>query len=166
MPGTAFIEPGWMLPVRGSAQLCELSAVEVNVCPSGLSTCLLAAIKRRIAARNLAARLDGGRFIAELYCGMGAVIMIASGPLQTGSAVASDVRTMTRAPAGGGHGGLTLAGCSCASGCATAASAESKNPAAIPRITMRSLVLLLLYVFLPRDYAFRNDRLRGFNYKR
>jgi len=97
----------------------------------------------------------------EIHCGMGAVIMIASEPLQTGPAVASDVRTMTRAPAGGGHGGLTLAVCSCASGCATAASAESKNPAAIPRITMHSLLLLLMYVFLPRDYAFRN-KLGGF----
>lgn len=82
--------------------------------------------------------------------------MIASGPLQAGPAVALDVRTMTKAPAGGGHGGSTLAVCSCSSGCATAASAESNNPAAIPRITLHSLFLLLLYVFLLQNYAVRN----------
>lgn len=114
----------------------------------------LAAISKRIAARSLERRFTGGSL--AIHWGTDAVIMIAKGPLQAGPAVALDDRTMTKAPAGGGHGGSTLAIGSCSSGCATAASAESKNPAAIPRITMRSLLLLLLSVFLLQDYATRN----------
>lgn len=98
----------------------------------------------------------GRKFTGNAHCATDAVIMIASGPLQTGSAAALDDRTMTKAPAGGGHRGSTLTIRFCSPGCATAASAESNNPAAIPRITMRSLLLLLLYVFLLQSYADRN----------
>jgi hypothetical protein len=48
----------------------------------------------------------------DVHCAREAVIMMARGPLQTGSAAALGVRTMTRAPAGGGHGGSTLVICS------------------------------------------------------
>jgi hypothetical protein len=98
----------------------------------------------------------GKQFGGKIHWGAGAVIMIARVPLQAGSAAALDDRMMTKAPAGGGHGGSTLAITSCSSGCATAASAESNNPAAIPRITMHSLLLLLLYVFLLQNYVTHN----------
>jgi hypothetical protein len=73
-----------------------------------------------LAATALGRQIAGGQqqqqrgqeFGENVHGARAAVIMMATGPLQTGSAAALGVRTMTRAPAGGGHGGSTLVLCS------------------------------------------------------